>query len=548
MFGSLRRINIDANRYLQFAVIPALLAGMVCAGLSWFFSPIDSPILRILVASASMLVIPAAAVAWPGYEVSRRRGQIEDALPMFITHFGVLSTSNLPRTQIIKKLAEKKEYRALSRELARLHDLVVNWHLSLPDAARQVGERTPSPLFSDLLDRLAYALETGQDLETFLAAEQSIVLREYIAIYENSIYRIEDWKDLYMSAVMSGAFFAIFAAIMPLLIGGDPATLLIGVFALTIVLEIILLTLLQSRLPVDRLFHKLDVQTRESRIHNFSLQAAAPLGLMAGLGAYLLGIGLEWAAVAAATPFAVAGILSQIEERRVKRREENYPAFIRSLGAAVEARGGSVQEILAHVKRHNFGPLSALVDRLHARLHWRLDDDKAWVHFSAESGSDAVDNFTAMFVEGTRSGGKPAAIGEMISKNMTGMLGLRTGRYNAASSFRSLVFSLTGAMAFVMFVGVGVLDNMGDIFSQADSSATDLVAIGLNFDYDHERVNDIVMWILIGHSIIAAMLIKLMDGGRFTGGLVHMWGMILLSVVIGLGATRLMPFVFGVGT
>ncbi len=546
--SQLEPLGIEPRKFVMFALTPFLVLAAVCAAAVYLQGALPGGwLVNGAAALLAFIFIAGAPLAWPHFEVTRRQRQIEDALPMFITHFGVLSTSNLPRTEIIKKLSEKKEYKALSRELGHLHSLVVNWHLSLPDAARQVGRRTPSPLFSDLLDRLAYALETGQDLEDFLRREQSVVLREYIAIYENSLYRIEDWKDLYMSAVMSGAFFAIFASIMPLLVGGDPSTLLIGVLLLTILLELLLMTLLQARLPVDRLFHRVDIPTTESRLHNATLQAGAPLALIAGFGAYFLDLRVGWIFACVATPLAVAGLLSQLEERRVKRREENYPAFIRSLGAAVEARGGSVKEILAHVKRHNFGPLSTLVDRLHARLHWRIDDDRAWKHFSAESGSDAIDNFTAMFVEGTKSGGKPAAIGAMISRNMTGILGLRTGRYNAAASFRSLVFSLTGAMAFVMFIGVGVLDNMGNIFSQADPGTTQLLGLGLDFSYNQRRVSDLVTGIMIGHSVIAALLIKLMDGGRFTGGLLHFWFMVLLSALIGYGAQTLMPRVFSFG-
>ncbi len=545
----LETLGIEPRKYLLRVAVPFVALAVICGALILWRQPFPlGATVNGLGALAAVAFIIGAPFAWPSVELSRRQRQIENALPMFITHFGVLSTSNLPRTKIIRLLADKREYRALSRELERLHDLVVNWHLSLPDAARQVGARTPSPIFSDLLDRLAYALETGQDLESFLAREQSVVLREYTAIYENSIYRIEDWKDLYMSAVMSGAFFAIFAAIMPLLVGGDPSTLLLGVFAFTIVLEIMLMSLLQARLPVDQLFTNVDVETKETRAHNLSLQVGFPLALFCALGASLIGLGLGWIATAAATPLAIAGLMSQAEERRIKRREENYPAFIRSLGAAIEARGGAVKEILAHVKRHNFGPLSTLVDRLHARLHWRIDDDLAWKHFSAESGSDAIENFTTMFVEGTRNGGKPAAIGEMISRNMTGMIGLRAGRYNAASSFRSLVFSLTGAMAFVMFIGVGVLDNMSNIFSSVQADTTRSLGIGLNFDYDASTVTNLVIAILIGHAAVAAILIKLMDGGRFTGGLFHMWVMILLSAILGYGTQRLMPAVFSFGT
>ena len=89
----------------------------------------------------------------------------------------------------------------------------------------------------------------------------------------------------------------------------------------------------------------------------------------------------------AATPAAAAGIYAEAVEKRIKRREENYAAFVRSLGASAAARGGSMRDVLRKLIAHNFGPLTRLVQRLYARLTWRLHDMLAWKHFCAESGS-----------------------------------------------------------------------------------------------------------------------------------------------------------------
>src|SRR5207247_6514895 len=100
------------------------------------------------------------------------------------------------------------------------------------------------------------------------------------------------------------------------------------------------------------------------------------------------------------TPLAFTGILVGREEEKVKRRDDNFAAFIRSLGASAAARGGQVTETLRHLQTHDFGPLTTDIRNLYARLNLRVNDEMAWDYFSAETGSNIIEKFSRMFVEG----------------------------------------------------------------------------------------------------------------------------------------------------
>ncbi|MGB0652555.1 MAG: type II secretion system F family protein [Thermoplasmatota archaeon] len=546
---ALQALGLTPREYLLKRAVPMVGAGIVVAAALWFVATPWLPgFLGLLLPPLVVAFAVAVAVLYPASAADRRRAQIDDALPFFMTHFGVLSTSNLPRTEIFRILGQKKEYQALGDELRRIHSLVVDWKMSLPEACRFIGKRSPSNIFADFLERLAHAMETGQDLEQFLADEQSVVMKEYATLYETSIYQIENWKDLYVSVVMSGAFFVIFAVITPVLTGNSPERLLMGVLAFMLFMEVILVMVLRLRLPADRLLHRLDVETRERRLRRRALQIAGALTLLLFPLLYLvtpLPPGLVLGA--SVTPMAVVGVIARRQEEAIKRREDNYAAFIRSVGASAAARGGSLRDVLKQVRHHNFGPLGRMVSSLYARLSWRIDDRRAWKHFSAESGSDLVDAFTDMFIEGVNTGGKPDRIGQIISGNVVRVLNLRKARYSTAGTFRGIVVGLTASMAFIMFLGVGLLGLLGDLFSGTPGTSNELNPLELNFDADVALVEELIFWLLLIHSLAAGLLMKMVDGGSLTAGLALFVALLWVSVALAFASDQVLPRVFDFG-
>ncbi|HET6398081.1 MAG TPA: type II secretion system F family protein, partial [Candidatus Thermoplasmatota archaeon] len=488
-----------------------------------------------------------AALLWPQAKLDTRRSEIDNALPFFMTHFGVLSTANIPRTEIFRILAGRKEYKALAGELERLHGLVVHWNMALPEACRFVSRSTPSQILGDFLERLAHAMETGQDLAAFLQGEQSVVMKEYATVYETSIYQIEKWKDLYTSSMMSGAFFVIFAIIMPIISGGSPQRMLMGTFAFVLFLEVILLGVLKMRTPADRLWHRLPIETPERRAIRRRVLGAAAASALLAVPLYLLTpLGAGPVLAIAVAPLAGAGWLARQVEERIKRREDNYAAFIRSLGASVAARGGSLREVMRTVRQHNFGPLSDLVDRLYARLSWRLDDGGAWKHFSAESGSHLVDSFTDMFIEGIQAGGKGDQVGQIISDNVVRILNLRKARYSTANTFRGTLNGLTASMAFVMFIGVGILGTLGSIFAFSGATAGGVSPVNVDFRVDQGLIEDLVLLLVAIHCFIAAWMTKMVDGGSLPAGLLTLVVMVWITVALSYASAAVLPRVFNV--
>jgi archaeal flagellar protein FlaJ len=543
---SFQYVNVSPARYFLVYTAPMVAASVFVSYLLVVtLRPIMPGWLEVLLPFLIVGLVTTFLVVYPVAQADNRRMGINQAIPFFMTHFGVLSTSSLPRQEIFRVLGERKEYGPLAEELYKIYRLSAQWNMPLPQACRFVGVSTPSQILTDFLDRLAQTLETGQDLETFLRYEQQVVMKEYATVYETSNHHIVSLKDTYASLVMSGVFFAIFAIIAPVISDIDPTQIFTGILVMFIFIEMLVLYLFRFRVPSDHLWHQLSLPTKHKQTARVLLVlcAAAAVALFTVLFPFH-SIPLSIKAAVAFTPLGAVGVFHEVEERRIKRREDNYGAFIRSVGTSVEARGGNFREVLRRIRKHDFGPLGHMVNNLYARVTWRLHDLLAWRHFAAESGSNLVAQFNEMFVESIRAGGRGGPTGALISENVHRILNLRRGRYATAGILRGLLVGLTASVAFTLFIGVGVLEVLSNLLGNGESDPS-INPITLHFTADVTIIENLLLIVIIVHALAGAMMLKVVDGGSYVGGLAYFVLFVWIGVALGLGSEEVVHQIFG---
>ncbi|PSG98111.1 hypothetical protein BRD56_01840 [Thermoplasmatales archaeon SW_10_69_26] len=201
------------------------------------------------------------------------------------------------------------------------------------------------------------------------------------------------------------------------------------------------------------------------------------------------------------------------------RRDDNYPGFLRSLGSSTAARGGDERKVLNHLRQHDFGPLSTNIRDLFARLQLRVDDDQAWRYFTSEAGSRLIERFTQMCDEAVEEGGEPDEIGRIISENTVEIVGFRKLRYQAAGTFRGVVFGVAVGTAFSLFVGLGVVHMLVSLFGSITdelgagdtpvSVPTFLHVSGLNIGL----LRMLALTMLFINATLSSILLRIVDGG-----------------------------------
>ena len=116
------------------------------------------------------LLTGGAAIYFPLLEVNRSAIRIEKEMHMFITRMGILSLGEVGAKTIFAILQNMKaNYGELANEVERIEYLVEKWNSALPEASRIIAQQSPSALWSDFLDRMAFSIEAGQPIDTFCA-------------------------------------------------------------------------------------------------------------------------------------------------------------------------------------------------------------------------------------------------------------------------------------------------------------------------------------------------------------------------------------------
>ncbi|MED6319326.1 MAG: type II secretion system F family protein, partial [Candidatus Thermoplasmatota archaeon] len=178
---ALRRLEMPVPRFLSFYVAPvvgvtfllAILIVFLTGGLAEgaLFAGFTGVLFVVMLAAMAGL----AAVLFPILDVQRSATLIEEEMHMFITRMGILSIGEVGAQSIFDILKQMRDYGELASEVKRIETLVDKWNTSLPEAARIVAHQSPSPLWSDFLDRMAFSIEAGQPIDEFMRSEQETI-------------------------------------------------------------------------------------------------------------------------------------------------------------------------------------------------------------------------------------------------------------------------------------------------------------------------------------------------------------------------------------
>jgi archaeal flagellar protein FlaJ len=514
--GAYRIYRLPPGKFLVRHALPTILVGAFLGFALFTLLSAQATLVRIGALLGPMVVATWVALMLPRIQADRLRKEMDNRIHFYITHMGVLATARLPPVDILEKLGEKKEYGALSEASAQIASLVRRWNMSLPEACRFVAERSPSVIFDDFLERFAYAIETGEDLTVFLKSEQNVVIGDYSTAYQADLYAVDSVKDMFMSTLMSVIFLIILILITPMLTGIELGATAWGLVGMVLFLEVLFLLMLMARAPNDSLWTEIKHRIGLRKELDLHLPLTLGLCVLAGLAAWrFTQIDPPFLLAISTTPLAILGFAVAKHENGIRRKDDNYHAFIRSLGSSTSARGGSPRSVLKRLHHHDFGPLTKDVKSLYRRLHMRLGEQEAWNRFANETSSNLIEKFTAMFIEGINAGGDAEEIGLIVSDNAVKILALRKHRHQTSQGYRGMLLGLTAGIAGSLFMGVGLIEVLGGLFTSGMAGDAETIAgVGLDIGQaDAGLMGALVTIIVVIHVFVAATMMSLVSGG-----------------------------------
>ena len=495
---ALLRLGMPFGRYLLYFSVPAVIIGLI-AGLSVWLSVSET--IGGLGAVMLVLTFPVLAFAgtilYPVAQVSAEAIQIEQDMHMFMTRMGILSMGESAEKGMFDVLKEMGDYGALAHEIQAIETLVTKWHTNLPEAARIVGRQSPSEIWSDFLDRMAFSVEVGQPIGEFFTSENETFEQAYTTIYDARLEQLDTLRETFVSLTTTGLLLLVVAGLHLILFQTGSETdnpfeviirarwvLLAGtLFGLLQIGAWYLFTLV---IPDEDLFAKHGFNTDQSIDMRRSWIFA---GILAVIMFFVITVVLiafgtdilfaQWkyygllVIAAMMSPLLAPSLITSQEETRVRRRDDAFPEFIRAFGGTAQARAQEPSAMVKALSGIDFGALDASISNLEKRLSMRIDSDYSWDWFAADNNSMLVSRFTRVFIEGSSSTGMPGLVGDMVSQSTTTLLGLRQRRQISANVMRSVSYGLLIAMIIALNITTSIISGLGETIASVAQGLVD---------------------------------------------------------------------------
>ncbi len=557
---AIRRLEMPVGRFITLYVGGAFAGGLLASLLIIFLTGglADGALFAGLSGILLLFLLPilasAGAMAFPLLEVSRSANLIEREMHMFITRMGILSLGEVGAQSIFDILKQMRDYGELATEVQRIETLVDKWHTSLPEAARIVAQQSPSPLWTDFLDRMAFSIEAGQPIDEFMRSEQETVAEQYNTLYDTRLESVDTMQEIYVSLVTAGLFGLVIAGIHLVLfeVGGNNDTpievasrlrFLLLASMLFIIIQVGAMMAFRATIPRDLIFARDELDTPFRINFTRSVLSAGAVSLILLLITIVVVISTweeissQWdrygliLLAAPLSPMLIPAWLIRREETNVQRRDGAYPDFIRALGGTAQARSAEPSATIKALRGVDFGMLDGSIDRLERRLATRIDSDRAWDYFNADTNSAVISRYTRIYIEGSQSSGKPAETAEMVSRSVGNLLSLRRRRALSANTMWGVALGLLIASVTSLNVTISIVLQLGEAIAGVASglASTDVgslqdfgsgIALPVMEDAssvdDNIRMFKIIVSILVIGQIVAvsAIATRLRGGGK----------------------------------
>jgi flagellar protein FlaJ len=534
VLASYSRLDMSRRRYVLLIFLPTFSVFLLSIAAAIVLqipttAKIPIPLLGLLVWVSGLL--------YPKLYITQKRTEIEDKFHLAMTHLTVLSTTNIDRVEVFRRLAAEEEYGALADELGQVVGLVDTWNQSIDDACRRRAKEVPSEVMSDLYERLAFTLEAGEELKEFMLDEQDFIIENYQTIYEGQLANLEVMEDLYISMILSMTFGLVFAIVLPILTGVNPTVTVSAVIGLFFLVQVAFFFVIRNIAPYDPVWYFPQprfVEDRELWAAIF-IGSLGSLGIIFFMGLGFLGIGpgidgvlffledvpLPLYVAIPVTPLLLTGVVMRFEEERIKERDEQYPNFMRSLGTAETAQQATTVEVLQSLRQKDFGGLTPVINRLYRRLGMRISPENAWSDFSLEAKSYLIQKYSEMYLVGRQMGGTPQVLGELISENMNTINQLREQRRQETVTLIGLLYGISAAAVFAFFIGLEVANILGEFSGELTLDQAEFGQLIYTQAYNVPVIEYLLLLVVLFNAALSSLMIRTIDGGNKATAYVH---------------------------
>ena len=221
-------IPLNLGAYVSAMMLTTIIVGVLSLIISIIIVPLflGKFVSSIISSSASsdltsnillIILIPILAAfstfmifwTYPSFKAGERARKINLALTNAVNTMATIAGTGVSPAIIFWSLVEFRRYGEVSRESEKILNDIENFGLDLVQALQRAANRSPSPLFSELLWKMIATIRTGGNLKEYLYLEGNRLMEIERMKTEAAIETIGLIAEAYVTALVVGPVFII---------------------------------------------------------------------------------------------------------------------------------------------------------------------------------------------------------------------------------------------------------------------------------------------------------------------------------------------------
>jgi pilus assembly protein TadC len=143
------------------------------------------------------------AIVYPYYDMKQKEQEINNILPFVLVHMSAIASSGINFYQVLRMIAETKEYKVVADEFEKIILLVDFGGMDLISAINLIADQTPSSKLREILRSISYILQSGGDIEKYLNQKAEEAIMNLRINKEKYIGFLDVFSDLYVILVVA---------------------------------------------------------------------------------------------------------------------------------------------------------------------------------------------------------------------------------------------------------------------------------------------------------------------------------------------------------
>lgn len=359
--------------------------------------------------------------------------KVDYTLVTSIFHMYGLSLGETSPADLVRTIAENKEYGFYSKVFQRIRSLAEDFGYGFTKATAQVADTVKAPL-KDILVRCTSAFSSPKP-RGYLEIESSTLMEEYSGYYTRAIETLKTLGGVFTTFQSVTVFLLMTLAIMSVFMI-DPNAVVFGYFIAAIAV-ILMYVLFRATAPKENVVYIGEFPPDSYLGFKWSALAFVP---SSGVLAFFLYLskGPALAFIVFGIGVLIPGMFGYRLEKFVERVDKNYPTFLKALGESL-ASTSDLKSAFSYILYMELGPLDKLVREAFARLKLGLSNTKALETLSSEAASYQAHISNRILLDSLKRGADPLEIGNALGNRVIRLLEFRKRREIVAKSFQVIM-------------------------------------------------------------------------------------------------------------